>query len=201
MVAYGRCPCERILTQVVTPRLLLSIKKSYGMRKIVLGVAVSLDGLIEGPNGEFDWCFTDQDYGMAAFLETVDAILYGRKSYELMLRWEGGNPFGQLKSYVFSNSWKGEQKDFELVSGDVISRVNELRRSPGKSIWLFGGADLTASLMNAGLVDELWLSVHPIVLGAGKPLFNGVRDRVTLQLVESRPYKTGLLSLRYSVVR
>ena len=170
------------------------------MRKIVLGLAISLDGLIEGPNGEYDWCFTDQDYGMKEFMESIDAVFYGRKSYELMMNWEGGNPFASKKSYVFSNSWTDASDKFELVSGDVIAKVKELKEGKGKDIWLFGGASLTLSLMNHGLVDELWLSVHPIILGQGKPLFTGMHNRTKLQLLETRPYETGLVSLRYRIV-
>src|SRR5690349_148219 len=171
------------------------------MRKIVLGLAITLDGFIEGPNGEYDWCFSDQDYGMKDFLESVDAVLYGRKSYELMMNWEGGNPFANKKSYVFSNSWTDGSDQFELVSGNVIEKVKDLKASNGKDIWLFGGASLTTSLMNNNLVDELWLSVHPIILGKGKPLFRELSNRVKLELVEAKPYETGLMSLRYRIVK
>jgi dihydrofolate reductase len=75
------------------------------MRKIVLGLAVSLDGMIEGPHGEYDWCFTDQDYGMKHFLKNIDAVFYGRKSYELMMKWEGGNPFGLWLFALAPGSW------------------------------------------------------------------------------------------------
>ena len=170
------------------------------MRKIILGLAVTLDGLIEGPNGEYDWCFTDQDYGMSEFLEKVDAIFYGRKSYEMMTAVEGGNPFANKKGYVFSNSWRKATPDFELVSGDVVSRVKELKETKGKNIWLFGGASLTASVMEAELVDELWLSVHPIILGNGKPLFAGINGRIRLELLETKSYNTGLISVRYKVI-
>jgi dihydrofolate reductase len=169
------------------------------MRKIILGVAVTLDGLIEGPRGEVDWCFTDQDYGMNDFLKNIDAIFYGRKSYERMKE-EGNSPFGNIKSYVFSNSWNKAGKDFELVSGEIVTRVKEIKSSKGKDIWLFGGASLTASLMNADLVDELWVAVHPILLGSGKPLFTGIQQRVKLKLTETKPYDTGLVSLRYTVL-
>ena len=169
------------------------------MRKIVLSVAVSLDGLIEGPKGEYDWCFTDQDYGMTEFLKTVDAIFYGRKSYELMTRMEGGNPFGNIKGYVFSQKLSEVESGFELVSGDVIGKTKSMKEQRGKDIWLFGGAVLTAALMKAHLVDEVSLAVHPIVLGAGKPLFTGLEQRVKLQLLENKPYNSGLVSLRYRV--
>ena len=135
------------------------------MRKIILGLAVTLDGFIEGPNGEYDWCFTDQDYGMSDFFKRVDAVFIGRKSYEMMQGMENTDAswMPKMKEYVFSN-----------VSGDVAAKVREIRSQPGRDIWLFGGASLTSSLMSEGLVDELWLSIHPILLGQGKPLFSGI---------------------------
>lgn len=174
------------------------------MRKIILGVAVSLDGFIEGPNGEYDWCFTDQDYGMSDFMKRIDAIFFGRKSYEMMMKVsvpDGGNPWGGIKSYVFSSTWKKSTGDFELVTGDVESKVKELKSLPGKDIWLFGGAVLTSSLLNAGLVDELGMAVHPILLGKGKPLFSGLKHRIGTKLVESKTYDTGLVYQTYEVLR
>jgi|SRR5687768_12462094 len=175
--------------------------KSNDMRKIVLALAVSLEGFIEGPRGEFDWCFTDQDYGMAEFLKNTDAILYGRKSYELMMGMEGGNPFANIKSYVFSNTLKNTAEGFELVSGDVMAKVRSLTAEAGKNIWLFGGASLTSSLMKEDLVDELWLSIHPILLGAGKPFVENLEKRTQLELLETKSYSTGLLSVRYKVIK
>ena len=171
------------------------------MRKIILGVAVSLDGFIEGPNGEFDWCFNDQDYGMMDFFKRIDAIFIGRKSYEVAKQMEGeNNPLTGVKTYVFSNTiGKVSGKDEILVaSQDLEKAVNEIRSSPGKDIWLFGGAVLTTEFMNRDLIDEYWLAVHPIVLGAGKPLFQHIRSRKTLVLKQSKVYDTGLVSLTYS---
>lgn len=170
------------------------------MRKIILCVAVSLDGMIEGPKGEYDWCFTDQDYGMTEFMKRIDAIFYGRKSYEMMLRagQEGNeNPYTGGKAYVFSNSLTEPYPNTELISGDFVSRVQEIRRQPGKDIWLWGGASLTTSMLNAGLLDELCLAVHPIVLGAGKPLFSNIDGRQHFTLRSSEAYSSGLVMLSY----
>ncbi len=169
-------------------------------RKIILGVALSLDAMIEGPNGEYDWCFTDQDYGMQEFLAGVDSVLYGRKSYELLMRDFGkDNPFAHLKSYVFSRTMS-PGKNYTLVSGDIANEIEKIRQSPGKHLWLFGGAELASELFRLKLVDELWLSVHPIVLGQGKPLFTSLTERIRLELISSTPYNTGLISLTYKVL-
>src|SRR4051812_12226939 len=129
------------------------------MRKIILGLAVSLDNRIEGPYGEYDWCFTDQDYGMTEFLNSVDAIFFGRKSYEMMLKAEGSfEMFGGKTNYVFTRDKRLQYAGAVSVSEDICSVVDVLKLQPGKNIWLFGGAALTKFLLENNLVDELWLS-------------------------------------------
>jgi len=167
------------------------------MRKIILGVAVSLDGFIEGPNGEYDWCFTDQDYGMSEFFKRTDAVFMGRKSWELTQTMVGGSGIPKMKTYVFSNTLEKAGKDTTLVSGDIKAQIEKIKQEKGKDIWLFGGASLTTSLMNAGLVDEIWLAVHPVLLGEGKPLFSGIKERIKLKLKDSKTYSSGLVSLTY----
>jgi dihydrofolate reductase len=168
------------------------------MRKVILGLAVSLDGFIEGPNGEYDWCFTDQDYGLNDFFKQVDAIFMGRKSYELVQKDHAENSWKHLTTYVVSNSLKEiNQENTQLISGNIKEKVLALKHSPGKDIWLFGGAELTTFFVNEQLVDELWLSVHPILLGKGKPLFQNITERKTLKLIDQKIYSTGLVSLRY----
>lgn len=171
------------------------------MRKIILGLAVSLDGFIEGPNGEYDWCFTDQDYGLAEFFKRIDTAFIGRKSYEVLLANKDVEPdwMPKVKEYIFSNTLTDLNDGAIVISGDFEPAVKDIKSQEGKDIWLFGGASLTASLMNAGLVDELWLSVHPILLGAGKPLFQNIKDRVQLELLESKTYDTGLVSVKYAI--
>lgn len=175
------------------------------MRKIILGLAVSLDGFIEGPNGEFDWCFTDQDYGLSDFFKRIDAVFYGRKSFQLSEQMSAGGDgipgMPQMKEYVFSNTLTKVKEGAVIVTGDTKEEVEKIKQEPGKDIWLFGGASLTSSLMNLGLVDEIWLSIHPILLGSGKPLFTGITDRIPLQLLESKTYETGLVSLKYKLTK
>ncbi len=173
------------------------------MRKLIVGLAITLDGFIEGPNGEYDWCFTDQDYGMTEFLKGIDAIFYGRKSWEMMKTYsppEGTeNPWKHIKNYVFSNTYKKGGEDFELVTGDVAEEVKKLKSQPGKNIWMFGGASLNDSLMKAGLIDEIGLAVHPILLGRGKPFFSDYGQRIKLSLSDCKTYPSGLVYLTYQV--
>ena len=170
------------------------------MRKIILGLAVSLDNFIEGPKGEYDWCFTDQDNGMTEFMSRIDAIFMGRKSFELASTMEDQNPWTDVPTYVFSNTLTQTPPGTMLISGESLAKAKEIKNQPGKDIWLFGGASLTSSLMNAGLVDELWLSVHPILLGSGRPLFQGIQHRIKTKLLESQTYSSGLVSLKYQVL-
>lgn len=172
------------------------------MRKLILGVAVSLDGFIEGPNGEYDWCFTDQDYGLSDFFKRIDSIFMGRKSYE-MAQSMGKAPSGfpKLKEYIFSTTLTEVKSGAVLIKTSIKEEVEKIKNENGKDIWLFGGASLTTSLMNLGLVDELSLAVHPVILGSGKPLFSNINGRIQLKLTDSKIYSTGLVSLTYDLTR
>ena len=174
------------------------------MKKIILNLAISLDGMIEGSGGEFDWCFTDQDYGMTEFMDAVDSVFYGRKSYELMLKMGqdveipgGGDMYAGKTHYVFSNTLKSVAEGFQLISGNWQAQVEALRREGGKDIWFFGGANLLAHFMNSGLIDEMQLSLHPVVLGGGTPLFQDIAARNWFDLVSVQQYDSGLVQLVY----
>ncbi|RVU02003.1 dihydrofolate reductase [Mucilaginibacter limnophilus] len=168
------------------------------MRKVILNVAVSLDGFIEGPNGEYDWCFTDDDYGMTAFIENTDAIFIGRKSYELIAN--ETHEWYNKKTYVFTDTLDTVKPNAEIVRGaDLVSKVEAILNEPGKSIWLFGGASLVSAMLKHNYIHELMLSVHPIVLGAGKPLFEDLKERLPLTLTNSITFSSGLVQLYYKV--
>jgi dihydrofolate reductase len=170
------------------------------MRKIILQVAVSLDSFIEGPNGEIDWCFTDQDYGMKDFFKQVDTVFMGRKTYELMLTMgdDATAGFPKFKEYIFSTTLN-EVNDGVVIRDDVPLQVEKIKNENGKDIWLFGGGSLTTSLMNLKLVDEIWLAVHPVILGGGKPLFENLNERVNLDHLDTKTYSTGLVFSKYAV--
>lgn len=179
------------------------------MRKIILNLAISLDGYIEGSNGEYDWCIMDDDMGFDAFFNRFDAAFYGRKSYQLL---DNQNPetfsndaereayeqMQSIKKYVFSDTLKEVGKGDELInSQNLLEKVNELKNQQGKDIWLFGGSSLVTTFVNLDLVDEYELGLHPIILGAGKPLFIDIKKREYLKLVSSKPTKSGVVMLTY----
>ena len=169
------------------------------MRKIILGLAVSLDGFIEGPNGEYDWCFTDQDYGMTDFFKRIDSLFIGRRSYELLLKMgDDAMPgFPKLTEYVFSTTLKEVRPGALLIQGNTKEIVEKIKQEPGKDIWLFGGASLTTSFLNLNLIDEMSLAIHPIILGSGKPLFSDIKNRISLNLIDTKTYSSGLVNLVY----
>ena len=165
------------------------------MRKVILNLAVSLDGFIEGPNGEYDWCFDDQDYGLEAFYEDIDAIFIGRKSFEMV----GAGTFADKKMYIFSDTLTATPGDNTAIisSANFDEKVDAIINESAGNIWLFGGAELVSALINKNMISELLLSVHPVILGAGKPLFTGLKERVDLVLAGQQSFSSGLVQLRY----
>lgn len=143
--------------------------------KIILNLAVSLDGFIEDENGNFDWCFTDQDYGMEQFIKECSHIIFGRKSFEV-LKTVDSKPYSDKTKIILSHS----MHDHENIILPEFSKeyFEELKRSASGSIWLFGGAQIITIFLNANLVDELMLAIHPVILGNGKPLFSKDRKSV-----------------------
>ena len=182
------------------------------MRKIILNLAVSLDGFIEGPNGEIDWCIMDEaEMGKQSafdkFLESIDSIFYGRVSYDLWGQYQpaaDGSSFEKdiwnkvhiKKKYVFSANPKPDGKA-RFISSDIPKAVKGIKSEPGKDIWLYGGASLITSFMNLRLVDSYLLAVHPVILGAGKPLFADIKNRVDLKLNQVIHSASGVVLLAY----
>lgn len=168
-------------------------------RKLILNLCTSLDSFIEGPNGEIDWCYTDQDYGMTEFLSQVDTILYGRKSFDQMMEM-APDMFSDKKHIVVSSSYGTSDKVSQVISNNIETEIRALKNAEGKDIWLFGGAKLVTTLLNLNLIDEMIISMHPIILGNGKPLFVDITERKQLVLTNTINYSTGLIQLYYSLV-
>jgi dihydrofolate reductase len=171
------------------------------MRKVVYGGAMSLDGFIAGPNGEYDWIVMDPDIDFAAAMSRFDTFLIGRKTFEVMRRMAGATPATPgITSIVFSRTLRPEDCP-HILSDDAERVVTDLRQKPGKDIALFGGGELFRSLLAAGLVDEVSVSVIPVLLGGGVPLLPSPATRATLKLKTHRLYeKTGTVGLEYSII-
>lgn len=165
------------------------------MRKVLLNLCTSIDGYIEGENGEIDWCFTDQDYGMTDFLQRIDTIFIGRKSYE-QLKEMAPEAFSDKKMVVFSRDESFQCKD-RVINSSLESSIKLELQKNGRDIWLFGGAELTNHLLDLDLVDEMILSVHPLLLGAGKPLFTSSSKRKSFELKDAVKFSSGLVQQHY----
>jgi dihydrofolate reductase len=172
------------------------------MRKVVYGGAMSLDGFIAGPNGEYDWIVMDPDMDFGAMMARFDTFLIGRKTFEMMRRMgDAAPPTPGIRSFVFSRTLRPEDCPQATLSSDAERVVADLRAQPGKDIALFGGGELFRSLLAAGLVDEVRVSVVPVLLGGGIPLLPPPAGRARLTLRSHRVYaKTGTVGLEYDIV-
>lgn len=172
------------------------------MRKVVYGGAMSLDGFIAGPNGEYDWIVMDPEIDFAAKMARFDTFLIGRKTFEVMRRMGGGPPTPGIRNIVCSRTLRAEDCPNAMLSDDAVAVVGDLRQQRGKDIALFGGGELFRSLLAARLVDEVAFAVVPVLLGGGIPMLPSPADRTRLKLTEHRVYgKTGTVLLEYDVVR
>jgi len=167
------------------------------MRKIVAGFACSLDGYIEAPDGAYDWILIDKAIDFREQMKRYDTYFYGRKTYEAVIKMNKTD--ASSSHYVFSHSLKSVQKGFTLVKGDTFKEVTRIRSAPGKDIALFGGAGLLTSLLNLQLVDEISVSIIPVMLGAGKPMVELLNEKVWLKLMDTKTYSIGSVALTYEV--
>ena len=177
------------------------------MKKIILNLAVTLDGFIEGPNGEIDWCIMDDDMNFDAFIESIDTMFYGRVSYDAWGNFQPDENTSPVEKemwqsihsktkFVFSSQNRANEKD-TFISSDIAAKVAEKKNQGGKDIWLYGGAKLIKTFIKLGLIDIYKISVHPVALGSGKPLFEDLDKRVELKLTGTRVFKSGVVELTY----
>jgi dihydrofolate reductase len=177
------------------------------MKKVILDLAVTLDGFIEGPEGEIDWCIMDDDMDFEGFISGIDTIFYGRASYDLWGNFQPNTHAGPAEQmlwkeiharnkFVFSSQQRQDGKA-TFISGNIVERVTEIKKQGGKDIWLYGGAGLIKTFIQSGLIDIYRISVHPTVLGSGKPLFEDLKERLALRLIQTNTFRSGVVQLIY----
>ncbi len=177
------------------------------MKKVILDLAVTLDGFIEGPNGEIDWCIMDDDMKFDEFLSGIDTIFYGRVSYDAWGNFKPGTDSDPAEQkiwdavhskakFVFSRQDKKDD-NATFISTDIKDKVGEIRTQGGKDIWLYGGASLIETFVELNLIDVYRMSVHPVALGRGKPLFENLKKRLNLKLVTTNVFRSGVVQLIY----
>jgi dihydrofolate reductase len=174
------------------------------MRKVIFGVANSLDNFIARRDGGYDWIMWSDEVMemMADFWQKIDTVLIGRKTYDVT-RQQGGaeSSMPGVKTYVFSRTLaQAENRNVEVVASDAGEFVRKLKEGPGKDICCMGGGELARSLFEADVIDEVGLNIHPILLGDGIPLFLPMRQEVKLKLREAKPFQNGCLLVEYDVV-
>jgi dihydrofolate reductase len=172
-------------------------------RSVRFGVAMSLDGYIAGPNGEADWIVMDPEIDFAEIFARFDTLVMGRGTFDAMRAMGGGGgEMPGVEVFVISRSLSPDDHPTVTVATDVEQVITELKRRPGKDIWLFGGGQLFRSCLELGLVDAVDVGVMPVLLGDGIPLLPSPAPRTRLALVGRRVYeKSGIVSLEYEVVR
>ena len=173
-------------------------------RNVIVHIATSADGYIARPDGDLEWLTSRPApagfYGLPAFMQTIDTKLLGRKTYEWSLRL-GAKFDSQYRYIVFSSQAPPADapSGVEFVNGAIGPFVNSLREQPGKDIWLMGGGELIASLLDEHAIDEFVISVVPVFIGDGIPLIARRHRHVPLDLHSVERFEDGLVQLRYHV--
>ena len=182
------------------------------MRKIIYMVHVSLDGYIEGPDGEFDWPVVGPELSAYAIglNDRVDTLLYGRVVWDMMSAfWPYAESMSddehdlrfapiwrETPKVVFSRTLEKADWNTRVISDNLAEEVAEMKRRPGKDLLLTGGSDLAATLTGLGRIDEYHIIVQPVVLGGGKPLFAAAKERLGMRLLDSRTFDSQTVLLR-----
>jgi dihydrofolate reductase len=167
------------------------------MREVSYFVACSLDGFIATLDDQIDWLFTDDDYGFSEFYRSVDCIVMGRKTFDVSMGFDE-YPYARKRAYVFTRRRaESPVPEATFVHEDPARFVKKLKHEPGGRIWVVGGGAIASALMEVGLIDELVLTIHPITLGQGVPLFEKHGARSGWKLQSAKTYHNGLLQVTY----
>ena len=175
------------------------------MAKIKLFIASSIDGYIAKLDHSLDWLDSipnpdNLDYGYEEFYSSVETLFIGRKTYEVVQDMDVEWPYPDSKTYIITRNDKYTvtTPNTFVINKDIEDFVDELKASQKKDIWLVGGGELISMFMDLELIDEMILTIFPIVLGSGVPLFASDSKEVRYKLIDSRVFETGLINLHYA---
>jgi dihydrofolate reductase len=185
------------------------------MRKTFAFIVTTVDGYCEGPGGEFDWPVVDAEFNdfAAEQLDEIGTLLFGRVTYEGMAEYwptpaaieddpRIAATMNRVEKVVVSRTLdRVDWENTRLIKEDVAAELARLKEQPGKAVAIFGSSALTSSLLRLGLVDEVRIMVHPVVLGAGRSVFRTAEERIALRLLRTRPFASGSVMLYYEPVR
>jgi dihydrofolate reductase len=170
-------------------------------RKVVLYIAQSLDGYIAKKDGDISWLSVvereGEDYGYSEFIESVDTVIMGRKTYEKVLSFGIEFPHRDKKCYVLSRTEKEPDGNVQFYSGDAAELIKSIRGGEGKDIFIDGGAEVVREFATGDLIDEYVISIIPILIGSGIRLFKETGTERKLTLINSKAYESGLVLLKY----
>jgi len=167
------------------------------MRKVILYIATSLDGYIAGPNHELDWLFHDNDYGYTEFYNSVDTTLMGNETYKQILTF-GDFPYKGKENFVFTrNPNLQDDNNVKYIAGHISEFVKKIKKENGKNIWLIGGGQINSLLLKENLIDEIIISIHPLLLGDGISLFPGIENPKLFKMTDYKDFPSGLVQIQY----
>lgn len=170
-------------------------------RKVILFIAMSLDGYIAGTNDDLDFLSIveqeGEDYGYAEFVKTVDTIIVGRRTYDKVLSIGFGSLYAEKNVYVITRTAKPAAGNVKFYTGDLKELVSGLKNGEGKNIFVDGGAEIIHQLLKEHLMDECYISVIPILLGDGIRLFRDGRPEQELKFIDSKHFDKGLVQIHY----
>lgn len=173
-------------------------------RKVILYIAISLDGYIAQPNDDLIFLSIveqeGQDYGYGDFVKTVDTVIVGRKTYDKVLAMGFDFPHADKDTYIITRTPRPYIGSVKFYTGDLKALIGKLKAVSGKNIFCDGGSEIANELLMDGLIDELIISVIPILVGDGTKLFKDGRPEQNLQLVSTKQFDKGLVQLHYKCV-
>lgn len=173
------------------------------MRKLSLFIATSLDGYIAKPNDDLSFLKLvekeGEDYGYKDFTETIDTIIIGRRTYDYVIKEIGASHYdnGERNVYVITRTERPNLGKITFYTGNLTELVQQLKSENGKNIYCDGGAEVINELLKHDLIDELIISVIPVLLGNGTRLFKDGRPEQLLEFVKAKTFDTGLIQLNY----
>ncbi|MFY9150869.1 MAG: dihydrofolate reductase family protein [Prolixibacteraceae bacterium] len=174
-------------------------------RKVILYIAMSLDGFIAAPDGDISFLSVaengDEDYGYTRFLESVDTVIIGRKTYDKVHSMGFELPYPENDVYVVTRNSRPDEGKVKFYSGDLKELVDTLKTREGKHIYCDGGAETVHRLLQADLIDEMIISVIPVLLGGGISLFGNQFPEKKLELINTASFEKGLVQLHYRCIK
>jgi dihydrofolate reductase len=172
-------------------------------RNVVLYISMSLDGYIATKSNSIDFLslveHEGEDYGYQDFVDSVDTVIIGRKTYQKVIDMGFDYPHTDKEVYIITRNTKAKHNTFNFYSGDLPSLLRRLKKQSGKHIYCDGGSEIANELMKHNLIDELIISIIPVLLGDGIRLFNNGRPEHILTLVSANPFNKGLTQLHYKI--